>query len=182
MIRVFYGPPTSEDQLLHPSQQQNASLTVPPLDKNFLISPPGSPPVGWEQIKEDPPNTETLAGDLMQALQNLALGQSKDSRNSSREETPLVGSPTTPEPSSPVARQPDTLIIPSPEDHSFPAVLVSDTTDSFEPTASGVTLLNTPHGIPRSSTPRPDISQVKATVESMQEPSRITPTARPPLT
>jgi hypothetical protein len=41
------------------------------VEKNFLISPPGSPPVGWEQVKEDPPNPTPLAADLMNALKRL---------------------------------------------------------------------------------------------------------------
>ncbi|KAJ3768442.1 Calcipressin [Lentinula raphanica] len=48
-------------------------LRPPALEKNFLISPPGSPPVDWEPIKEDPPNATPLAGDLMAALQKLQL-------------------------------------------------------------------------------------------------------------
>lgn len=47
------------------------TLAVPTTDKNFLISPPGSPPVGWEPIREDPPNRDTLAEDLMKALADL---------------------------------------------------------------------------------------------------------------
>lgn len=46
-------------------------LKPPPIEKNFLISPPGSPPVGWEQIKEEPPNTTPLADDLINALRKL---------------------------------------------------------------------------------------------------------------
>jgi hypothetical protein len=46
-------------------------LRPPATEKNFLISPPGSPPVGWEQVKEDPPNPTPLADDLMQALCKL---------------------------------------------------------------------------------------------------------------
>jgi hypothetical protein len=46
-------------------------LRPPPLEKNFLISPPGSPPVGWEPVKEDPPNPTPLADDLIAALEKL---------------------------------------------------------------------------------------------------------------
>ena len=42
-------------------------------EKNFLISPPGSPPVGWEQLREDPPNATPLAGDLIAALRKLEV-------------------------------------------------------------------------------------------------------------
>lgn len=52
-------------------------LRPPPIEKNFLISPPGSPPVGWEQVKEDPPNPSPLAEDLMVALKKLELQEKK---------------------------------------------------------------------------------------------------------
>jgi hypothetical protein len=64
MLRAIFGPrtdPTTEPE----------TLAVPTTDKNFLISPPGSPPVGWEPIREDPPNRDTLAEDLMKALADL---------------------------------------------------------------------------------------------------------------
>lgn len=48
-------------------------LQLPQLEKNFLISPPGSPPVGWEQVREDPPNATPLAEDLIQALRKLEV-------------------------------------------------------------------------------------------------------------
>jgi len=50
-------------------------LRPPALEKNFLISPPGSPPVGWEPIREDPPNSTPLAEDLMSALRKLQIQQ-----------------------------------------------------------------------------------------------------------
>ncbi|KAJ7126626.1 Calcipressin [Mycena crocata] len=48
-------------------------LRPPAIEKNFLISPPGSPPVGWEPIKEEPPNAAPLADDLMAALRKLQV-------------------------------------------------------------------------------------------------------------
>ncbi|KAK7035888.1 Calcipressin [Favolaschia claudopus] len=48
-------------------------LRPPEVEKNFLISPPGSPPIGWEPIREDPPNATPLAEDLVAALQKLQL-------------------------------------------------------------------------------------------------------------
>jgi calcipressin-2 len=52
---------------------ETAYLQPPPIEKNFLISPPGSPPVGWEQVKEDPPNSTPLAADLITALKKLQV-------------------------------------------------------------------------------------------------------------
>ena len=60
-------------------------LQPPPIEKNFLISPPGSPPVGWEQIKEDPPNQSPLADDLMVALKKLELQERQIQRSGSLE-------------------------------------------------------------------------------------------------
>jgi calcipressin-2 len=65
---VFRADPTS---ISPPSD--DVYLRAPAIEKNFLISPPGSPPVGWEQIVEDPPNVAPLADDLVNALRNLQL-------------------------------------------------------------------------------------------------------------
>lgn len=46
-------------------------LEPPEPEREFLISPPGSPPVGWEPRLEDGPNKETLAQDLIEALHKL---------------------------------------------------------------------------------------------------------------
>lgn len=53
----------------------NRYLKPPAHEKNFLISPPGSPPEGWEQIREEPPNPAPIAHDLIHALQKLHLAQ-----------------------------------------------------------------------------------------------------------
>ena len=50
------------------------------LQRNWLISPPGSPQEGWVQIEEDPPNSMTLHEDIQAALDRLAqeLEQTED--------------------------------------------------------------------------------------------------------
>ncbi|KAJ1310558.1 hypothetical protein OPQ81_007288 [Rhizoctonia solani] len=69
VLRVYRGAPTPT------KSEQPSTLAVPALEKNFLISPPGSPPVGWEPIVEDPPNKDALASDLIEALKRLQLSR-----------------------------------------------------------------------------------------------------------
>ncbi|GAA6000832.1 uncharacterized protein JCM10292_006450 [Rhodotorula paludigena] len=68
-LRVYYGPTFPLDRLAYLPRASTSSapaspaaapplLEVPSSGKNFLISPPGSPPVGWEQIEEEAPNTQ----------------------------------------------------------------------------------------------------------------------------
>jgi hypothetical protein len=68
MLRLHPLPPTVLD--VDPA---TTHLTVPESNRNFLISPPGSPPEGWQPIQEDAPNSQTLADDLHRALQGLML-------------------------------------------------------------------------------------------------------------
>ncbi|KAG0380178.1 carbohydrate-binding module 1 protein [Mortierella sp. AD032] len=68
IIRVYYGQHT--ETVIDPASRY---LHPPELEKNWLISPPGSPPVGWSQVREDPPNSLHLADDLVKAL--LDMGQ-----------------------------------------------------------------------------------------------------------
>ncbi|KAJ7712046.1 Calcipressin [Mycena metata] len=63
--------PTESDDLVPEANY----LRPPAIEKNFLISPPGSPPVGWEPIKEEPPNATPLADDLMAALRKLQVNE-----------------------------------------------------------------------------------------------------------
>jgi len=54
------------------SDPDDVFLAPPPLEKQFLISPPCSPPVGWEQPKEDDPVVDY---DLLAAMAQLAPGE-----------------------------------------------------------------------------------------------------------
>ena len=49
------------------------SLDLPPLTKQFLISPPASPPVGWEQSDESTPSAPCVDFSLVTALASLQL-------------------------------------------------------------------------------------------------------------
>ncbi|KAI9804770.1 MAG: hypothetical protein M1825_001138 [Sarcosagium campestre] len=62
--RVYFGEPT-------PIEPVDQHLHAPASDKMFFISPPPSPPHGWEMRNEGPPNKEVHADDLVSALSKL---------------------------------------------------------------------------------------------------------------
>ena len=57
----------------NPANPDPNRLVPPAHPRNFLVSPPGSPPEGWEPIIEDAPNGEALAQDLIKALDALQV-------------------------------------------------------------------------------------------------------------
>ncbi|TGZ85395.1 Calcipressin-domain-containing protein [Ascodesmis nigricans] len=63
-VRVYFGQHT-------PLQPADQHLQAPAAQKQFFISPPPSPPLGWESRHEDPPNSVMLAEDLAHALAKL---------------------------------------------------------------------------------------------------------------
>ncbi|EYB83994.1 hypothetical protein Y032_0324g2514 [Ancylostoma ceylanicum] len=94
-------------------RRSSSLLSPPPLEKQFLISPPCSPPVGWSQTKEMPPVICNF--DLMARLASFALDDKYEVHNGDKDtpaiivhpcETPLdapssIEMPRTPRPSSP---------------------------------------------------------------------------------
>jgi hypothetical protein len=63
-VRVYFGAQTE----ISPTQQH---LKAPDAGRLFFISPPPSPPHGWEMRNEDPPNKMVHADDLAVALAKL---------------------------------------------------------------------------------------------------------------
>jgi hypothetical protein len=47
--------------MVETSQASTQFLTVPQNERMFLLSPPGSPPLGWRQVKEAAPVVDALA-------------------------------------------------------------------------------------------------------------------------
>jgi hypothetical protein len=63
-----------ESSTPHNPENPDPNRLLPPAHpRNFLVSPPGSPPEGWEPIVEDAPNDQTLASDLIKALDSLQV-------------------------------------------------------------------------------------------------------------
>lgn len=63
-VRVYFGEHT-------PVEPGDQHLHLPDAKKLFFISPPPSPPHGWEVKDEEPPNAQVLAEDLAEALSKL---------------------------------------------------------------------------------------------------------------
>ena len=59
----------------HTSGDNSPHLKLPPLTKQFLISPPASPPLDWEPVHEAEP---VINFDLLHAMASLAPGQSHE--------------------------------------------------------------------------------------------------------
>lgn len=119
-IRVYFGINTP----MNPSDQH---LPLPKSDKLFFISPPPSPPMGWEMRNEDAPNTLVHPEDLAEALAKLharpndALSPVSDAGFS---------------PSLSRRRTGSTVVVYHPEDYGdspqLPAISVEDTTETPE--------------------------------------------------
>ncbi|EXJ82627.1 hypothetical protein A1O3_06440 [Capronia epimyces CBS 606.96] len=65
VAKCYFGEPT-------PIGDEKKYLQRPDAGRLFFISPPPSPPVGWEMRPEDPPNKEVHAEDLAAQLAKLS--------------------------------------------------------------------------------------------------------------
>ncbi|KAL8902383.1 MAG: hypothetical protein Q9192_000010 [Flavoplaca navasiana] len=123
--RIYFGEPT-------PIEITDQHLQAPQSQKMFFISPPPSPPFGWESRNEEPPNKEVHAEDLASALAGLkqrpdAVADESSFQKGKEEAAERVrvrsGSSTT-------------TMVYLPETHGgspgLPAVIVEDTTGTEE--------------------------------------------------
>ncbi|KAH9948125.1 Calcipressin [Amylocystis lapponica] len=85
ILRVYRADPTPIPSASTSTGYNNNFLRPPEIEKNFLISPPGSPPVGWEPIREEPPNATPLADDLIAALRKVQLQAEREQRGAGPE-------------------------------------------------------------------------------------------------
>lgn len=200
-LRAYFGPMTTVRTV---QDKEVDHLAVPTTDRNFLISPPGSPPVGWEPIKEDPPNRDTLADDLIRALGSLrdkglgvhshqpkALERDSDISVQSISSAGTLSAPSIFIPPReaivrschPLAKRAssDKKGIISHNTISLPGVMVQSVDDDDDDDQDDQLDERLKKGL--------SISSVKATVESMNgafvdsftPTAKITPTSRPPL-
>jgi hypothetical protein len=119
---VYFGRPTPLDA------PADSRLALPDAGKLFFISPPPSPPRGWEMRLEGAPNKQVHAEDLADALAKL--------HQRAAPETPVSpDSPSGPGTFRGTRSRSSTLIY-QPEDHGsssdLPAIAVEDTSEGEE--------------------------------------------------
>jgi hypothetical protein len=129
-VRIYFG----EETPINPGDQH---LHLPQSQKLFFISPPPSPPHGWEVREEEPPNKDVHPEDLVTALSRLhaTRPQEPTSPVSPQDET-MTDSPVRPTNDASVIsrrqRSGSSTMIYHPEDHGdsphLPAIAVEDLT------------------------------------------------------
>lgn len=84
-VRIYFGEPTP----LLGEQGEDQHLKAPSLGKLLFISPPPSPPAGWEIREEEPPNKDVHAEDLQRALAGLSGQRSERGATVDDAESPM---------------------------------------------------------------------------------------------
>ncbi|KAF2200518.1 Calcipressin-domain-containing protein [Delitschia confertaspora ATCC 74209] len=151
-IRVYFGIDTP----LNPTDQH---LALPQSDKLFFISPPPSPPMGWEMHNEEAPNKQVHAEDLAAALARLHAHHEEHVDDWDPETTrPLRGN----------RHRGDSIIVYHPDDHGdspdLPAIAVVDTSES-----------------PSALSPIDAMEGVEGPIANTKAQGKSVATARPPV-
>ncbi|KAI4733050.1 Calcipressin [Aureobasidium sp. EXF-12298] len=128
-IRVYFGAETKI------TTQEDQHLKAPSTGKLFFISPPPSPPHGWESRLEDAPNKEVHAEDLADALHRLSSVPEDEPAQHIEQAEDTKTAPVSAPPAVTRSRADSRTIVYSPveQGHSphLPAIAVEDT--SCEP-------------------------------------------------
>lgn len=119
-VKVYFGHQTS----IEPKDEH---LNLPDAGKLFFISPPPSPPHGWEVKLEDAPNKQVHAEDLAEALAKLHH----------RPRTDIPASPISDSEDGAGRARSGSLVLYNPSDHGhsphLPAISVEDMTGDISP-------------------------------------------------
>jgi len=163
IAKCYFGEPT-------PIDNEKKYLEKPDAGKLFFISPPPSPPVGWESKEEDPPNKDVHADDLLAKLSKLT-GKMDDRTESPAEQQYTseelhklktnkipalsgMSDDVSPSRSTPKGRSRSSTLIYDPKTHgdspALPAVML-ETEDDSEPE------LDSPGKQPMAHTARPPV-------------------------
>ncbi|KAG9233913.1 BcRCN1, regulator of calcineurin [Amylocarpus encephaloides] len=114
-VKVYFGHPTS-------MEPKDEHLNLPDAGKLFFISPPPSPPHGWEVKLEDAPNKQVHAEDLAEALAKLHH----------RPRTDIPASPVSDNENEGGRARSGSLVLYNPSEHGYspnlPAISVEDMT------------------------------------------------------
>lgn len=115
-MRVYFGEET-------PLRPVDNHLAAPNPGKLFFISPPPSPPAGWESREEEKPNEVMLAEDLRVALERLRF----DTKTAEEELVGVDGKEATGFKNLGTrGRSNSSVVIFEPEECGMPAVTVED--------------------------------------------------------
>lgn len=131
-IKVYFAESTS---LVVDESKQH--LQAPHAQKQFFISPPPSPPCGWEMRNEAPPNQLVHPGDILEALAKINAQAAIDV-NGDLVKASTAGESSTnnlaPDSKSNRARSGSSTLVFDPQAHGssphLPAIAVEDTTNS----------------------------------------------------
>ena len=131
-VRIYFGEPTP----ILGEHGEDQHLKAPSLGKLLFISPPPSPPAGWEIKEEEPPNKEVHAEDLQRALAGLSSHGNGMKASVDEAESPMSEEEKGEFKGNRKRSGTGSMTVYHPKDHgdneSLPAVMVSDTTADVE--------------------------------------------------